>query len=89
MRTRSFDVPGAKTINEIVYGRHNDRRNFCSWCLRLSDYKPGDQGSFHFGTITRQGRITNVWWSGASFTYDIEGHNHTWYRGIAQQAIIK
>lgn len=76
------------TINEIMLNKQ-EKRNPNLVSFRPTRYKVGQYVVFKFGNLIRRGRITTEICHNGVCSYHIETQEHTWYRGIAQEEIIK
>lgn len=71
----------APTINEIIYNRAHER-SVSAYTVRPNKYHRGEYVKFRFGTVIREGRITNAMCVNGLCFYHIEGEHGTWYHEI-------
>lgn len=80
----TFEAP---TINEIIYNRPRKDR-VSAYTKRPNKYHRGEYVKFHFGSVIREGRITNEMCVNGLCFYHIEGYHGTWYQEIYESDII-
>lgn len=78
----------APTINEILLNREK-RKSVSCYTKRPARYSVGDMVEFTFCGMPKIGRISNVECLNGVCSYHIETYNHTWYRFVDQQSIIR
>ena len=80
-------ISDAPTINEIVYNQPR-KESVSAYTTRPNKYHHGEYVKFRFGTVIREGRITNEMCVNGLCFYHIEGEHGTWYREIYESDII-